>query len=107
MPIINVLRNWDPKRPRGARNCESFPSKRECTKDEKETMLLEAKISLRRRMTQDMLITTLIITSGLKVTGENISRQIAEVVKLEWEVTNPQIEISLIVTQTRLRRLDS
>jgi len=66
-----------------------FPSKRECTKEEKETMPLEAKISLRRRMKQDMLITTLIIVSALKVTGKNKSRQIAKVVKLEWEVTDP------------------
>jgi len=40
-------------------------------------------------MKQDMLITTLIITGTLEVTGENIPRQIAKVVKLEWEVTNP------------------
>jgi len=57
--------------------------------NEKEAVPLEAKISLRRRMKRDVLITTLVITSTLEVTGENISRQIAEVVKLEWEVTNP------------------
>jgi hypothetical protein len=61
-----------------------FPSKWECTKDEKETLPLEAKISLRRRMKQDMLITTLIVTGALKVTRKDITRQIAEVVKLEW-----------------------
>ena len=49
----------------------------QCTKDEKETMPLEVKIRLRQRMKQDMLITTLIVTSALKVTGEN-----AVVVKL-------------------------
>ena len=56
----------------------------QCTKDEKETMPLEVKISLRQRMKQDMLITTLIIKSALKVTGEN-----AVVIKLEREVTDP------------------
>ena len=56
----------------------------QCAKDEKETMPLEVKISLRQRMKQDMLITTLIITSDLKVTREN-----AVVVKLEREVTDP------------------
>jgi len=40
-------------------------------------------------MKQDMLISTLVITSALEMTGENISRQIAEMVKLEWEATNP------------------
>ena len=67
----------------------SFPSKRDSTKDEKEAMPLEAEVSLRRRMKQNMLITALIVTSGLKVTGENISRQITLAVKLEREVTNP------------------
>ena len=84
VPIINVLRNRNPKRPHSARNHESefmvnertsFPSKRECTKDDKEAMPLEAEVSLRQRMKQNMLITALIVTSGLKVTGENISRQ--------------------------------
>ena len=44
---------------------------------EKDAMPLEAEVSLRRRMEQNMLITALIVTSGLKLTGENISRQIA------------------------------
>ena len=65
-----------------------FQSKLERAKDEKETMPLEAKISLRRRMKHDLLITTLIIASTLKVTRKNISRQIAKV-KLQWEVAFP------------------
>ena len=79
-----IRKSWDPKRPRGARNCKSefmvderagFPSAADqCTKDEKATMPLEAKISLRQRMKQNMLITTLIITSALKVTEKNILR---------------------------------
>ena len=98
VPIIYILRSGNSKRPHGARNRESefmvnerasFPSKRDCTKDEKEAMPLEAEVSLRRRMKQNMLITALIVTSGLKVTGENISRQITLAVKLEREVTNP------------------
>ena len=60
----------------------SFPSKRDCTKDEEEAMPLEAEVSLRRRMKQNMLITALIVTSDLKVPGENKSRQIALAVKL-------------------------
>jgi len=45
-------------------------------KDEKETAPLEAKVSLGRRVKQNMLITTLVIRSGLKVTGQDILRQI-------------------------------
>ena len=59
VPIIYILRSGNSKRPHGARNRESefmvnerasFPSKRDCTKDEEEAMPLEAEVSLRLRM---------------------------------------------------------
>lgn len=60
-----------------------------CLNREKETLPLGAKVSLRRMMKQDVLITTLIITSTLEVAGKGISWQVTEVIKLEGEVTDP------------------
>ena len=65
-----------------------LPTERKSTEDDIKTLLRKAKISLRRGMQLDVLITILVIEGRLEVVGKDISRKIAQMIELKRKVTD-------------------
>lgn len=66
-----------------------LPTERKSTEDEIKTLPLKAKISLRRRMQQQVLITILVIEGRLEVVGKDTPQKIAQMIKLKRKVGDP------------------
>ena len=66
-----------------------LPIERKSTEDEIKTLPLKAKISLRRRMQQHVLITILVIEGRLEVVGKDTPQKIAQMIELKRKVGDP------------------
>lgn len=76
----------------------SLPTKRDGVVHKVPPVPFEAKIGGTVRGQKNMIVTALVIHAGLKMVSADVARDVGNVVEREGEVTNPEVEETLIVT---------
>ena len=85
----------------------SLPTKGEGIKNEVPATPLKSKVGSTFCRKTNMVIATLIVASGLKITLVNVSGKVSNKIQRKREIFDPQIEESLVVAHARLRWLHS
>ena len=85
----------------------SLPTKGKGIKNKESTTPLKAKVGSTFCRKRNMVITTFIVASVLKITLVNVSGKVSNKIQGKREIFDPQIEESLVVTHARLRWLYS